>query len=349
MTPTPDRDSPPLIVREQRPDQLETPIEALGACALTPNDRFFVRSHMAVPVVDPATWRLEIVGRVQAERRHTLDTLHAMPSLEATHTIECAGNGRALFGAPAPPGTPWERGAVGTARWRGVPLGSLLRDAGLMPGAAHVWLEAADAPGSGNDPRFVRSLPIAKAMDDVLLAWAMNGEPLPAAHGFPLRAVVPGWYGMASTKWLTRIRVEERPSDNHFMANAYHYRHPGEDVALPVEAMRVKSLITAPLDGARLPGGITRVEGLAWAGPSGVARVEASGDGGGHWVDARIEPPADGVAWRRWHADVPLASGECSVMARATDGAGDRQPDAARANASGYGNNAIHRVRVHAA
>jgi sulfite oxidase len=195
----------------------------------------------------------------------------------------------------------------------------------------------------------VRSMPIGKAMADTLLAWSMNGRPLGRLHGAPLRAIVPGWYGMASTKWLARLRLEAAPSDNHFMVKGYRYAYPGEDPASapPVEEMRVKSLITWPLDGARIRPGALSLLGLAWAGPAGLARIEVSIDEGRTWQAARFTPTDGALTWRQWQAEVLLARrGPATLMARATDGAGAVQPLEARPNAGGYANNSIHRVSI---
>jgi sulfite oxidase len=342
---------PGLIVRNDWPEHLETTVAALGRDPITSNDRFFVRSHFPAPTVDVATWRLEIAGLVRTPATYRLPQLQ-WSRVEATHTLECAGNGRALFDLPSTSGTQWKLGAVGTARWSGFKLADVLRQAGLAPEAKHVWFEAADEAPLPTAPRFVRSIPLDKAMDDVLLAHTMNGAPLPHLHGAPLRAIVPGWYGMASTKWLTRIRVEDKPSDNHFMAKGYHYVYPGEDpaAALPVETIHIKSLITRPLDGAHVKRGRLSVRGFAWAGPAGVKLVEISIDGGRTWVATKLFEIAPGMAWNPWRAEVTLpARGDVTLMARATDGTNRTQPLAARPNASGYANNSIHRVVLHVA
>src|SRR5258706_6911940 len=289
---------PGIIVRNDWPEHWETSLAALGRAWLTPNDVFFVRSHFIPPDVDAANWRLEVAGLVETPLALSLAELRALPAVEEAITLECAGNGRGLFRLPSTSGTQWERGAVGTARWRGVPLRALLERAGVRPEARHVWFEAADQATLPQVPHFVRSIPLEKAMDDVLLAYGMNGVPLPKRHGAPLRAVVPGWFGMASTKWLTRIRVESAASDNHFMVKGYRYTYPGEDplAAAPVEALRVKSLITRPLEGAVLRPGPVAVRGFAWAGAAGGKLVEGSSDGGSSWREGTLtgEAPPGG-------------------------------------------------------
>jgi sulfite oxidase len=342
--------APDLIERSDWPEHWETSLEALGRSWITANARFFVRSHFPAPVIDPATWKLEVTGLVERPLTLTLAEIQALPALEAVHTLECAGNGRGLYRLPNTSGTQWERGAVGTAAWGGMRLSLLLQRAGVRPEAKHVWFEAGDAAPHPSVPPFLRSIPIEKASSDVLLAHRMNGEPLPHLHGAPLRAIVPGWYGMASTKWLTRVRVEAQPSDNHFMVRGYRYVYPGEDPAAPppVEEIRIKSLITRPLSGARVAPGQVRVQGFAWSGLAGVRTVEVSADGGLTWKPAGFMGETAPLAWRAWATEIdarPRAS--LAVMARATDGAGMEQPLEARINAAGYGNNSIHRVGFH--
>jgi len=340
-----------LIERNDWPEHWETTVAALGRSWLTPNARFFVRSHFPVPAVDVAAWRLEVTGLVHRPLRLTLHELRAFAAVERAHTLECAGNGRARFALPRTSGTQWDLGAVGNARWGGVRLASVLERAGVKPEAKHVWFEAADHAPLPTVPPFLRSIPIDRAMDDVVLADRMNGAPLPKLHGAPLRAIVPGWFGMASAKWVTRVRLESAPSDNHFMVKGYRYAYPGEDAAqaAPVDEMKIKSIITRPLDGARLPHGVLRVEGFAWGGRAGVKQVELSDDAGRSWRPAALHGEPDGTGWRAWMAAVDVRTpGAVTLMARATDAAGAVQPVEARANAGGYGNNSIHRVTVHA-
>ena len=341
-------EAPGLIVRNAWPEHWETTVAALGSAYLTPSSLFFVRSHFGAPEPNPS-WQLVVDGLVDNPLYLSLVDLQAMAVAARVVTLECAGNGRGLYRLPSTSGTQWERGAVGTARWQGVPLAAVLARARVKPEARHVWFEAADAAPLPQVPRFVRSIPLEKATDDVLLAYGMNGVPLPRLHGAPLRAIVPGWYGMASTKWLTRVRVEAAPSDNHFMVRGYRFTYPGEDPAqaAPVETLRVKSLITQPEDGTVVRPGAVVVRGLAWAGPPGVRAVEVSVDGGGTWRPAALTGEARPGAWRTWEAQVTARAGDLTLLARATDGAGDVQPVAARANAGGYGNNSLHAVTVH--
>jgi DMSO/TMAO reductase YedYZ molybdopterin-dependent catalytic subunit len=351
----PAADPAEMIVRNDYPEHWETSLDALGRSWITRNDRFFVRSHLNVPGFDAQAWRLEITGRVRTPLAFSLAELQALPQQEDVVALECAGNGRGLMSLASTSGTQWHRGAVGNAAWGGVRLARLLERAGVAPEGTHVWFEAADQATVPTVPPFLRSIPLEKAMRDVLLAHRMNGEPLPARNGAPLRAIVPGWYGMASTKWVTRVRVEDRPSDNHFMAKGYRWVYPGEDpaAAAPVETMRVKSLITRPLDGSEVRLAARtgkkkprlRVQGFAWAGPSGVRLVEVSRDGGATWMPAGFMGDTAPGAWRAWAMDFEVTPPlRVTLMARATDGEGDTQPLVARPNAAGYGNNSIHRI-----
>jgi DMSO/TMAO reductase YedYZ molybdopterin-dependent catalytic subunit len=336
-----------LIERNRWPEHWETTVEGLGHSWITRNDRFFVRTHFPVPPVDPATWRLEVSGLVGKPLTLSLDAIRALRQNEAVHTLECAGNGRGLFQLPSTSGTQWEYGAVGNASWGGVRLATLLDAAEVKPEAKHVWFEAADHATLPQAPPFLRSIPIEKAMADTLLAHRMNGEPLPSLHGAPLRAIVPGWYGMASTKWVTRVRLEAEPSDNHFMVKGYRYVEAGMDPtqAPPVREIKVKSLIMRPGDGGRVPLGFVRVQGFAWAGPSGVRRVDVSRDDGKTWTPAGFMGENAPMAWRSWATEFEIKSpARLTVMARATDNAGAVQPLAAAPNAAGYGNNSIHQV-----
>ena len=352
-------DLPPgYIVRNDRPENWETTLDELGRTWITPNERFFVRSHLSTPRLDLATWRLEVTGLVRTPLSLSFDDLTALPQTEAVHTLECAGNGRGLFQLASTSGTQWGRGAVGNAAWGGVRLETVLQRAGVAPEAKHVWCEAADQAPLPEAPKFARSIPLEKAMEDTLLAHTMNGSLLSGLHGAPLRLVVPGWFGMASTKWVTRLRVEDKPSDNHFMVRGYRYNYPGDDPAgaPPVERMLVKSLITQPTEGATVkvvPRAANkgrpklRVQGFAWAGPAGLRLVEVSTDGGATWRAAGFMGDNAPGAWRWWATDLEVSPpARVTVMARATDNEGATQPLAARPNAGGYGNNSIHKVSV---
>jgi sulfite oxidase len=332
-----------LLVRNARPLDAESPIEALRTFE-TRNDLFFVRSHHALPAEASTPWTLTIDGDVTRPVTLRLDEIRQMRAKHRSATIECAGNGRGLFELPATSGVQWGLGAVGTATWTGVPLAVVLERAGVQASAGHFWMEGADRSPIPATPKFVRSIPREIALGEALVAYEMNGQPLPLLHGGPLRLVVPGWYGMAWTKWLTHVHARATESDNHFMVRGYRYADGS-----PVDLMRVKSLITAPLDGESVKVGPTRVTGVAWTGTGTVARVEISSDGGRAWQPARFTGEPRPGTWRLWEADAAIGSaGEQRVRARATDTAGHTQPEHAAPNPAGYGNNSIHEVRFHA-
>jgi sulfite oxidase len=333
-----------LIIRNARPLDAESPIEALRTLDTT-NDLFFVRSHHALLPTDvSAPWTLTIDGEVGQPATLGLDDLRRMRGEERRVTIECAGNGRGRFELPATSGVQWGLGAVSTATWTGVPLGALLERAGVQASAQHFWMEAADRSPLPQVPKFLRSIPREIALGEALVAYEMNGQPLPLLHGGPLRLVVPRWYGMAWTKWLTHVHARAGESDNHFMARGYRYADGSA-----VDMMRVKSLITAPLDGESVGLGTRRVTGVAWTGTGTIAQVEISGDDGRTWQPARFTSEPRPGTWRLWEADLAIRSaGEQRVRARATDTAGHTQPERAAPNPAGYGNNSIHEVRLHA-
>lgn len=329
---------PELVIRVPRPLEAEAPLEALQAWR-TPNDLFFVRSHFGPPVTLPTRWTLTIDGEVNLPLTLDLAAIRRLPAITIPVTLECAGNGRGLMSLPSTSGVQWQRGAVGNAEWTGTRLANVLERAGLRPSAAHLWMEAADAAGP-RVPKFLRSIPRQVALGDALLVWEMNGQPIPLLHGGPLRLIVPGWYGMASTKWLTHVHARPTESDNNFMAKGYRFADGG-----PVERMKVKSLIATPGDGGRVSSGTVRVAGVAWSGSGGIRQVDVSTDHGRSWHAARLTGRDDATAWRTWEADLPLARpGRYTVRARATDRSGAVQPDVATTNPGGYGNNSIHEV-----
>jgi len=334
---------PRLLVRNARPLDAESPIDALRTLD-TSNDLFFVRSHLAVLPDVSRPWTLTIDGEVAHPVTLRLEDMRRMRAEHRRATIECAGNGRGSFALPTTSGVQWGLGAVSTATWTGVPLAALLERAGVQPRGLHFWMEAADRSPIPATPGFLRSIPREAALGDALVAYEMNGQRLPLLHGGPLRLVVPGWYGMASAKWLTHVHARATESDNHFMARGYRYADGS-----PVDLMRVKSLITAPRDGERLDVGTTRVTGAAWTGTGTIDRVEISSDGGRTWQQVRFVSEPQPGTWRLWEADLTIRSeGEHRVRARATDTAGHTQPEHAASNPGGYGNNSIHEVRVDA-
>lgn len=345
---------PRLIARAVRPPDFETPVALLDSF-ITPTSHFYVRSHLPVPpVIDAATWTLRVGGEVATPLTLSLDALRAMPSTTVTVTLECAGNGRAFFDPPVA-GIQWGRGAVGTARWTGVRLADLLRRAGVTETGRVVLMHGGDRP-LGTMAPFVRQVPMAKAMHpDTVIAYAMNGEPLPPVHGFPLRAIVPGWEGAYAVKWLTELTVAPGDYDGFWVASAYRYPTkrvapgaavPAADMA-PLTGLVVKSLITQPLEGARVPRGRLTVAGFAWAGESDIARVEVSHDHGATWQPARLTGEHARYAWRRFEAEVDLTIAESTLLlSRATDTAGHTQPMVAAWNPSGYLWNQPDTVRI---
>jgi DMSO/TMAO reductase YedYZ molybdopterin-dependent catalytic subunit len=344
---------PRLIVRSARPIDLETPVGLLDSW-LTPNDLFYVRSHVYAPEIRLPDWRLEVKGAVERPLELRLDDLKRMPRASVVVTLECAGNGRAFFDPPVA-GIQWQKGAVGTARWTGVRLADVLKRAGPKPEGRHVWLDGADR-GIGTMPDYIRNLPVAKALDpDTLLAYEMNGEPLPPLHGFPLRAVVPGWEGAYAVKWLERIEVADREHEGFFVQTAYRYPTrriaPGAPVdpkdMAPLTGLAVKSVLTAPAEGAVVPGSGVRIAGFAWAGEAEVERVDVSTDGGATWQPTRLGADRARYAWRRFELDWrPPEPGSYVILSRAADARGRVQPITPQWNPSGYLWNAVDRVRV---
>ncbi|MCI0664764.1 MAG: sulfite oxidase [Acidobacteria bacterium] len=345
-----------LIVRSVRPEDLETPVGLLNTW-ITPNDLFYVRHHSYPAMIDEQgakDWKITVAGEVERPLILTLDELKKMPQATVTVTLECAGNGRAFFDPPVA-GIQWEKGAVGTARWTGVRLVDLLKKAGLKPSGKFVLLEGADKP-VGKMPDFVRNVPLDKALhSDTILAYQMNGEPLPQLHGFPLRAVVPGWEGAYAVKWLNHISVIDQEYDGFFVKTAYRFPNkkiaPGASVdqkdLIPLTGLIVKTLINSPLDGAKLAPGNIRVGGFAWAGESSITRVDLSIDNGSTWVSARLGKERERYAWQSFEHQFEITKpGSYLIMSRATDDQGRVQPVAPNWNPSGYLWNVIERVRI---
>lgn len=351
---------PGLLAREEEPANLETPPGLLRGQPVTPSERFYVRNHGPVPAVDAETHRVRVRGGARGPREHSLADLRArFPERSVLATLQCAGNRRQELGAvrPLPGELPWAAGAVGTARWTGVALADVLADAGVPPGARHVAFCALDSFRAGGESGFYgSSIELAKATrPEVLLAWAMNGEPLLPDHGAPLRVVVPGYIGARSVKWLDEVRLQAAPSDNHFQARSYKLFPPwvgAEDAdweqGLSLGELPVGSAILAPAGGTRHAPGPVRIEGYATAGgdrwPS---RVEVSADGGISWAPAALDGEPAAWRWRLWTAELELGPGSHRVVARAWDSAGHTQPERPEAvwNFKGYLNTAWPAVR----
>jgi DMSO/TMAO reductase YedYZ molybdopterin-dependent catalytic subunit len=346
----------PGITREEL--QLATrnhgmPLEALR-WPVTPTGLHYLLIHYDIPAVDPAAWRLEVGGSVERPLSLTLEELRRRPAVTRPVTLECAGNGRARF-SPRPLSQPWLLEAVGTSAWTGTPLWPLLEEAGLGPGAAEVVFTGLDEGVEGGiEQRYARSLPLDEARrDEILLAWGMNGEPLPPQHGFPLRLVVPGWYGMASVKWLSVISVSTAPFRGYQQDRAYRWRSVPEERGEPVTRIVPRSLMVPPgipdfLSRRRYVGpGPWDLRGRAWSGAGPIVRVEVSADGGTTWSDAAVEPSPAAYAWHGWaYRWEPAGPGDYTLCCRATDATGERQPTEPRWNLGGYAGNDVHRVPV---
>jgi sulfane dehydrogenase subunit SoxC len=329
------------------------PLEALHF-DVTPIGLHYLLTHYDIPAVDPDSWRLEIAGSVGRPLSLSLDDLRARPAVESAVTMECAGNGRAHV-EPHVMSQPWLLEAVGTARWRGTALRGLLEEAGVLPTAVEVLSTGLDRGVEGGEEQsYARSLPLAEALrDDVLLAYEVNGVPLPPQHGFPLRLLVPGWYGMTSVKWLARIDVLEAPFDGYQQRHAYRLRQEEEEPGEPLSRIQPRALMIPPgipeyLTRARIvSAGEQALEGRAWSGEAPIAGVEVSTDGGETWAHAVLEPESLGrFAWRAWRFAWNATPGEHELCCRARDEAGNVQPLAAPWNVGGYANNAVQRITV---
>jgi len=346
---TPEPDITGLVVHRTSPLNCETSIPALIGGVVMPNSRFYVRNHFQTPRLDPASWQLEVSGLVERPLQLTLRELYNMRSETVVATLECAGNGRSGFDPPAE-GEQWQLGAVSTAEWTGVPLAEILDRAGLMPEAREILFRGADQGNVGEaaDPiRFERSLPVTDAGHfGALLAYAMNGEPLPLEHGYPMRVIVPGWYAVASVKWLTDIEVLGSPFTGFFQAKRYVYEieRDGTLTREPVRLQQVRSVITQPSADQEVPAGDLVVRGVAWSGAAPIDKVEVS-IGTGPWQNARLIGQRHRHSWQWWELLTQIDSpGQTTVRARATDLAGRTQPERPLWNRLGYGANAVHNV-----
>jgi DMSO/TMAO reductase YedYZ molybdopterin-dependent catalytic subunit len=326
------------------------PLEALRYDR-TPTGLHYLLIHFDIPDVDAASWRLRIHGAVRNEGEFDLDDIRAAPSQTATVTMECAGNGRARL-RPRPVSQPWLVEAIGTAEWTGTPLAPFLERSGIAAEAIEVVFTGADRGVQGGEEHdYARSLPIAEALrPDVLLAYEMNGMPLQPQHGFPMRLLVPGWYGMTSVKWLRDIELVTRPFEGYQQAQSYIFRRDAEDPGDTVSRMRVRSLMIPPgipdfMTRRRFvdPGPV-RLRGRAWSGEGPVERVEVAVDGA--WADAELQAPVDRAAWRGWSFDWEARLGDHELSCRATDAAGNVQPLDQAWNYHGMGNNAVQVVAV---
>ena len=323
------------IVRSEDPLNLEMPFSMLDSF-ITPTKSFYVRTHFPIPAIDKDKWWLHVEGEVEKQLAINYEELLELESLTVPVTLECAGNNR-NFLEPKVKGVQWGLGAVGTAEWTGVPLSILLDRAALKPEAGEVILEGADG-GMLEDPKcpagelkFARSVPLAKAREDVLLAYKMNDADLPPEHGFPLRAIVPGRYAMASIKWLTRIIVTDRPFTGYYQTMDYAYWTRRGEIAqlVPLSEMQVKAEIARPSEGEIVAANSNvRVHGAAWTSDGEITKVELSTDGGATWNETKLVGESKPNAWRLWEFDwrTPSKPGRASLIARATDSNGRTQP-----------------------
>ncbi|HEX3421314.1 MAG TPA: sulfite oxidase [Candidatus Udaeobacter sp.] len=331
------------IVRSESPLNLEMQFSSVDSL-ITPTKSFYIRTHFPIPVIDRNAWWLQVEGEVEKPFGINYEQLTALESVTAPVTLECAGNNR-NFLEPKAKGVQWHLGAVGTAEWTGTPLSVLLDRATLKPNAREVVLEGADR-GMLEDPKsppgevnFARSIPIERARRDVLLAYKMNREDLPPEHGFPLRAIVPGWYAMASVKWLQRIIVTDRPFTGYYQTIDYAYWHKtdyaywqkGEQIAelTPITEMQIKAQIARPAEGETVSAKTkVRISGAAWACDAEVTKIEISTDGGATWNDGKLLGEPNSNAWRLWEFnwETPSQPGKQTLIARATDSLGRTQP-----------------------
>jgi sulfane dehydrogenase subunit SoxC len=328
------------------------PLEALRH-DVTPVGLHYLLIHFDIPHVDETTWSLEIGGSVERPLTLTLADLQARPAKTAPVTLECAGNGRAHY-APHVVSQPWLQEAVGTAEWTGTSLGPVLEEAGLAPDATEVLFTGLDRGIQGEvEHLYERSLPLAEAMrDEVMLVYGVNGRPLPPQHGFPLRVIVPGWYGMTHVKWLHSITVIGEPFKGWQQDVAYRLRSSEEEHGEPVSRMLPRALMVPPgfpdfLSRVRfVAAGPVNLTGRAWSGWGPIDRVEVSVDGGETWADAELGAPLGDFAWRGWSYEWQAEPGVVELSCRATDSTGRTQPSAADWNYDGLCNNGVQRVQV---
>ncbi len=344
-----------MIVRSEHFLDLEMPPEFATAW-ITPVNHFFIRNHMHEPsTVDAEDYELTVGGEVEKPLKLVLNDLLKMEPHSVVNTLECAGNGRGLY-RPQVPGVQWLKGAVGTARFSGPRLRDVLQKAGVKTTGKHLMLKGMDEV-PGKVPPFVRSIPMEKALDaDTLIATHMNGSPLTKDHGFPARALVPGWVGAASCKWLSEIQILEKEYEGNFMKPAYrfpnHPGRPGEAIDLddthPLTSLQVKSMIATPLDGSVVSGRSVDLQGVAWAGEAEIRKVEVSSDDGATWHTARLGRDQARYGWRLWsYSFKPTHAGEYMLLSRGTDSRGRTQPGTPAWNPSGYLYNAVDRVKIH--
>jgi len=341
-----------MRIMTEKPLNAETSVESLRSW-ITANSVFFKRNQGAIPdePVSLEKWELSIGGEVENPLQMTMDQIFRMPKVIVANTLECSGNSRSLLKEKAR-GNPWTIGGVGNAVYGGVWLRDILVKAGLKSSAQHVSFEGQDQPLGSAGIEFIRSIPLEKAMSSTLLAYEMNGEPLPLKHGYPLRALALGWTGANCVKWLRKINVLDRPYGGFFMDSVYRVFHKEQDPKSGefVTKLKLKSIITQPLKGEELGVGAIVILGAAYAGESDVERVEVSLDNGKSWADAQFIGPHEAFAWRQWQYIWEVREkGDFTLMSRAIDSQGNPQPMNADWNVLGYGNNGVreHAITVH--
>ena len=340
-----------MRVLTERPLNAETPTDSLRTW-ITDNDVFFKRNQGQIPEtpVNLGDWRLTVEGLVVSELSLSFEDIRRLPKVEVANTLECSGNSRSLLKEKAS-GNPWTIGGVGNAIWGGIRLGDILEKAGLQENANHVGFEGFDKALGSSGIKFIRSIPIEKAISSTLLVYEMNGQPLPLEHGYPLRALALGWTGANCVKWLYKIMVLEQPAEGFFMDKVYRVFQKGEDPksGKVVKGIAVNAIIVEPETDQSLSAGIVPIRGAAYAGEAGIKKVEVSVDSGTTWHPAELIGLEQPYAWRRWEYLWEIqTAGDCTIMARATDTNGLRQPETAHWNALGYGNNGVieHAVTV---
>ena len=333
-----------MRVMNAKPLNAETPVEHLRSW-ITPNSVFFDRNQGAIPPrrIPIKKWSLSIAGEVKSPLILSFDEILGLPKVIVANTLECSGNSRSLLNEKAS-GNPWTLGGVGNAVWGGIWLKDLLVQAGLRPEAQHVAFEGFDKPLGTSGIKFIRSIPIEKAMSSTMLAYEMNGEPLPLKHGYPLRAMALGWTGANCAKWLNRITVLDHAFEGFFMDSVYRVFQKGQapTTGEVVTGLKLKSIITQPTPGETLKTGSVVILGAAYGGEKAVVNIETSMDGGDTWQAAEFIGPNEPYAWRQWQIvrEIP-APGEYTIIARATDAEGNEQPMHAGWNVLGYGNNGV--------
>jgi len=337
-----------LIELAQRPPNYEA-VRSTFLSRITPVERFYIRGHFDTPSVDAEHWRLRLSGLVERPLELSLPELKKLRQTTVEAVLQCSGNGRALH-RPRVPGVQWTRGAMGNAEWTGVRLRDVLGKAKLKKGATHLSLRGLDLPAMDSAPVFLRGIPLEKALDeDTLIAHSMNGRPLAPHHGAPARLVVPGWVGDDWVKWLSELAVLAEEPKGFFYETAYRFPKtpgpPGQAVPpeqmVPMTSHNIKSIIASHEPGQRLTAGPQTIRGMAFGGESRVRKVEVTIDGGQHWQDARLVGPATKYGFREFHFEWKATAGKWRLASRATDEAGEVQPETPVWNPSGYLYNAV--------